>query len=45
METSHSEHVLQEDVVLGAADMGLQLRGQRRQQLMQTSGQEKDNLG
>lgn len=45
METSHSEHVLQEDVVLGAADMGLQLRGQRRQQLMQTSRQEKENLG
>lgn len=45
METSHSEHVLQEDVVLGAAGVGLQLRGQRRQQLMQTSRQEKENLG
>lgn len=41
METSHSEHVLQEEVVLGAADVGLQLRGQRDQQFVQTSRKEK----
>lgn len=45
METSHPKHVLKEDVVLCAAHMGLQLRGQGRQQFIQTYRQEKkENL-
>lgn len=41
MEASHSKHVLQEDLVLGAAHMGLQLGGQRRQQFIETFRREK----
>ena len=45
VEASLSKHVLEKSVVLWAADMGLQLRRQSCQQLIQTCNKEEETDG